>query len=355
MAAVLLFFVPALRGPKEWLKIARVTAVATLTILPAAGVTLLQNKQVTGSWTTLPYMLSRYQYGVPATFTFQPNPVPHRDLTPNQRLDYEEQSATHGRDTDSARDYMQRLAGRARFYRFFFLPPLYLALPFFLISLRSWRWVWLALALATFSLGTNFYPYFYPHYIAAATCLFVLVSVAGLERLSRVTIRGVTAGREAAQLLVMLCAAQFLFWYGFHLFANTNASAAMLQYDDWDFVNHGDPEGRIAVRDHLAQAAGKQLVFVRYWPQHRFQEWVQNAADIDRARVVWALDRGAAENEKLRHYYPERTVWLLEPDARPPRLAPFQQEEQPAPVEAPKESKEKPSPEQNGIQLLPVP
>jgi hypothetical protein len=71
------------------------------------------------------------------------------------------------------------------------------------------------------------------------------------------------------------------------------------------------------VRDRLAQAAGKQLVFVRYWPQHRFQEWVQNAADIDRAPVVWALDRGAAENEKLRHYYPDRTVWLLEPDAHP--------------------------------------
>src|ERR1039457_7326189 len=126
----------------------------------------------------------------------------------------------------------------------------------------------------------------------------------------------------AAQLLVLLCAAQFLFWYGFHLFANTNASIAMLQYDAWNDVNHGDPVGRIAVRDRLAQAAGKQLVVVRYWPQHRFQEWVQNAADIDKARVVWALDRGAAENEKLRHYYPDRTVWLLEPDARPPTLAP---------------------------------
>ena len=351
--AVILFFAPALGGPKEWRKLARVTAAVVLTILPAAGLTLLQNKQVTGSWGTLPYALSRYQYGVPTTFTTQPNPVPHRELTPNQQLDYEEQSATHGQDTDTVRAYLERLAARARFYRFFFLPPLYLVLPFFLPALRQWRFVWVALAMAAFSLGTNFYPYFYPHYIAAATCLFVLVSVIGLERLSRVTIRGIPAGREAAQLLVFLCAAQFLFWYGFHLFANTNASVAMLQYDTWDFVNHSDPEGRIAVRDRLAQAAGKQLVFVRYWPQHRFQEWIQNAADIDKARVVWALDRGATENEKLRHYYPDRTVWLLEPDARPPKLAPFQQDQQPAP-ELPKEPREKPSPEQNGIQLLPV-
>jgi hypothetical protein len=357
VGTVMLYFVPAWRGAKEWGKLTRVTAAAVLAFLPAAGLTLLQNRQVTGSWTTLPYMLSQYQYGVPAAFTIQPNPVPHRELTPNQQLDYAEQAATHGNRTDDARGYLERLAARVRFYRFFFLPPLYLMLPFFLPALREWRFRWVALALAAFGLGANFYPYFYPHYIAAATCLFVLVSVVGLERLSRVTMRGFAAGAEAAQLLVLVCAAQFLFWYGFHLFANTNAAVAMLPYDTWDFVNHGDPSGRLAVRDSLAHAAGKQLVFVRYWPRHRFEEWIQNAADIDRARVVWALDRGAAENETLRHYYPDRTVWLLEPDASPPRLALYKPEPEAPPAPAPpprKEPREKPGPIQHGIQLLPV-
>jgi len=353
VASVALFFLPALRWPKEWHKLARMTAAVVLIVLPAAGLMLLQNKQVTGSWSTLPYTLSQYQYGVPAAFTTQPNPVPHRELNVNQQLDYEEQAATHGNGPDTVKDYLGRLAARTRFYRFFFLPPLYLVLPFFLPSLRQWRFAWVALALLAFSLGTNFYPYFYPHYIAAATCLFVLVSAIGLERLSRVTVRGFAAGREAAALIVLLCAAQFLFWYGFHLFANENASAALLPYDTWDFVNHGDPAGRIAVRDRLAQTAGKQLVFVRYWPQHRFEEWIQNAADIDRSRLVWALDRSAAENENLRKYYPDRTVWLLEPDARPPKLSQYQQEEKQEAAPS-KESREKPSPEQNGIQLLPI-
>jgi hypothetical protein len=75
------------------------------------------------------------------------------------------------------------------------------------------------------------------------------------------------------------------------------------------------------VNRQLATAPGKQLVFVRYWPQHIFQdEWVWNAADIDASPVVWVRDLGAEEDEKLRSLYPDRRVWLLEPDARPPRL-----------------------------------
>ena len=347
---VLLFFVPELRHRAGWRKLVRTPSVAILAALPAVGLTLVQNKQVTGSWTTLPYVLSRYQYGVPTTFTFQPNPTPHVPLTVDQQLDYDAQSAIHGQGAETIGTYAERFASRVRFYRFFFLPPLYLALPFFLLSLREFRFLWVVLALLIFSLGDNFYPYFYPHYIAAAACLFVLVSVTGLDRLSQWKIRGDSAGLAASQLLVILCVAGFLFWYGFHLFANENAAIAVLQYETWDFVNHGDPDGRIAVNDRLAQAGGKQLVFVRYWPRHTFAEWVRNAADIDKSRVVWAQDQGPADNEKLRRYYPERTVWLLEPDARPPRIEPSRPA--PPPV-APKP--EAPSPEQNGIQLLPVP
>jgi hypothetical protein len=77
-------------------------------------------------------------------------------------------------------------------------------------------------------------------------------------------------------------------------------------------------------------------VFVRYWPQHIFQnDWVYNAADIDHERIVWARDLGSSEDQKLLHYYPDRVAWLLEPDATPPKLSPYRAEEQPKPVPPP--------------------
>ena len=321
---VLLFFLPELRRRDELRKLARAIPVATLVVVPAIALTFVQNKQVTGSWTTLPYVLSRYQYGVPTTFTFQPNPVPHRELTVEQDLDYKVQVAVHGNDTDTLKGYFIRLFERVRFYRFFFLPPLYLALPFFLPRLREIRFASVAVAPLIFALGANFYPYFYPHYIAAVTCVCVLMSVVGLERLSQLTIRGRQAGMDAAVLILFLCGAHFLFWYGLHVFDNAEFSVALRQFETWDLINHDDPEGRIAIHRQLSQAAGKQLVFVRYWPKHLFEEWVHNDADIDASRIVWARDLGAAEDDKLRRYYPDRTVWLLEPDARPPRLTPYQ-------------------------------
>jgi hypothetical protein len=322
-ASVVLYFLPELRNRQELRTLARAAPAVALAALAALGITLVQNRQVTGSWTTLPAMLSQYQYGVPASLTFQAHAVPHRTLTPQQELDYTMQRSFRGNTPETIRSYLLRLEYRVRYYRFFFLVPLYLALPAFLANVRHFRFAWVVLSLVIFALGVNFFPAFQFHYVAAIVCLFVLACVTGLERLSRLTIRGLPVGLNLAQLIVFVCIAHFLFWYGMHLFDNQPFSLALRQYETWNAIDHGDPGGRVAVQEQLTRVPGKHLVFVRYWPQHIFQqEWVYNAADIDDARVVWARDLGAAEDEKLRRYYPDRTVWLLEPDARPPKLTP---------------------------------
>ncbi len=321
LLSAVLFFWPAVVARIEWRKAVQSAGVAALVVAGGASLMLLHDKRVTGNWTTLPYMLYRYQYGVPATFTFQANPLPHHELNSEKELDYRAESAIHGPGADSVSAYLKRLMYRARFYRFFLLAPLYLALLAFLAAVREFRFAWVLLTFLLFALGSNFYPYFYPHYIAAITSLFVLASVVGLERLNRLHLPHGLPGQEIAGVVLLVCAFQFLFWYGVHAAGNERVLFALGPLETWDFINYGDAEGRIMIDDQLAQAAGKQLVFVGYGPQHAFHEWVHNAADIDRARVVWAHDLGGQENEKLRAYYPERKAWLLEPDARPPQLS----------------------------------
>jgi hypothetical protein len=296
-----------------WPTLKRAVPAAMLMLAPAVVLLLFQNKAVTGNWTTLPYELSRYEYGIPATFVMQPNPVPHRPLTQEQDLDYRAQSAIHGDQPETVGSYMDRFLYRIRYYRFFILPPLYLALLAFLVTIREWRYVWVIAAVGIFALGSNFYPYFYPHYIGATASLFVLMSVVGLQRLCGAGLRPI------GSMLFFLCAALFLGDYGVRLMGYEELIPALLA-DEWNFVNHGDPEGRIAINNELAGSPGKQLVFVHYAPQHKFHEWIHNAADIDAARVVWALDLGEAENKKLIDYYSDRNIWTVEPDAQPPRL-----------------------------------
>ena len=139
-------------------------------------------------------------------------------------------------------------------------------------------------------------------------------------------------GPDAVRIILFLCGAHFVFWYGVQLASNKDFAKDLEPYETWDEVNHGDPDGRIGVNRQLAQALGKQLVFVRYWPKHTVTEWVYNGADIDRQTVVFARDLGAVEDEALRSYYPDRTAWLLEPDATPPRLSPYQKVETTAPA-----------------------
>src|SRR5262249_49642194 len=147
------------------------------------------------------------------------------------------------------------------------------------------------------------------HYIAAAACLFLLIAVTSLDRL----------GSNAGRAIALLCAAHFLFWYGLHL----TGEERLWRFESWDSIDHGDPDGRIAVERRLQQEAGRQLVFARYGPKHLLEEWVHNAADPDSARIVWANDLGPMQNGTLQRYYADRKVWLLEPDSVPPKLTPY--------------------------------
>jgi hypothetical protein len=317
LAMIVLFLSPAMG------RLYRVGAYAVMPVIPVLLLILFQNHAVTQRWTTLPEQLSRYQYGVPAALTIESNPVPHVPLTREQELDYRAQALMHGSGGDSLLKFLLRLEYRVRLYRFFFLPPLYIALVAFLFALRDRNMQWAAFSVVLFALGTNLFPYLLDHYLAAVTCVFVLMSVAGLQQLHRVKIRGNPVGKEITLVLTVLCLAEFSGWYALHLF-ETPALYPILQFETWDAINHQNPKRRIDVARRLAAVPGPLLVFVRYSATHIYQnEWVWNEADIDHSRIVFARDRGADEDEKLIQYYPQRQVLLLEPDPAIPLITQY--------------------------------
>ena len=315
--AVIVWFLPAVRIPDQLRRLGKVAPEVALILGTAFAISLFQNKAVTGSWTTMPESLSQYEYGVPASLTFQADPVPHRQLTAQQALDYRMQMGFRSHP-ETLITYLERLEYRVRYYRFFYFAPLYVALFAFLGCLRQYRYLWVAGTCLLFALGTNFFPAFQLHYVAACTCLFVLISVAGLQQVQRFS-------PAAARLILFLCAAQFLFWYTIHFYDGTNLAISMEPYETWDNLNYRNPERRIYVRNQLDAIKGDLLIFVRYYPQHVFQdEWVYNRADINSSRIIYARDLGPEENQKLIAEYPDRTVLLLEPDFRPPRITSYE-------------------------------
>ncbi len=77
-----------------------------------------------------------------------------------------------------------------------------------------------------------------------------------------------------------------------------------------------DGAQRARISAQLERTPGKHLVIMRYGPLHSIHaEWVYNAADIDRAKIVWARDMSPERNQELLEYFHDRRVWLVDPTA----------------------------------------
>jgi hypothetical protein len=81
---------------------------------------------------------------------------------------------------------------------------------------------------------------------------------------------------------------------------------------------------RAAILRQLQGMPGEQLLLVRYGPEHDVnREWVWNRASIDSAKVIWARDMGAAQNQELLEYFRSRRAWQLDADDPAPALQPY--------------------------------
>ena len=139
-----------------------------------------------------------------------------------------------------------------------------------------------------------------PHYAAPIHPLIILLVVQGLRRMW--TYRWM--GRRWGKDLVILFTSFSAICYFVPLFQDLAPPTVR----NW-------AAERDRIRRELHATPGKDLVIVRYCKGHSMhEEWVYNQADIDRSEVVWARELKSRDMQELLQYFPDRRVWLIEPD-----------------------------------------
>ncbi|HEV2492772.1 MAG TPA: hypothetical protein VG204_06825 [Terriglobia bacterium] len=167
--------------------------------------------------------------------------------------------------------------------------------------------------------------FFSLHYAAPMTCLFLALVLLSLRRLRAWRWQGKPAGLFVSRAVPLIAVAMLLLRVAavpLHL-SIVGYWAFRLEVKPPTWCSPLKPEfPRARILAELEQKPGKHLAIVRYRPDHEPSiDWVYNEADVDASRVVWARDRGPAENEELIRYFKDRDVWLVEPDENPPRLS----------------------------------
>ena len=155
-----------------------------------------------------------------------------------------------------------------------------------------------------------------PHYISPMAVVFYILTAL----IFGVLYSSSPAGRFIARSVPLVCLLLFCVRTAVP-FLHINPKPSWIRtWCSQDYENLG----RQRILDQLLQTPGPQLAIVRYSPSHNFilDEWVFNGADIDGSKVIWARDMGA-QNAELVNYFNGRKVWLVEPDAKPPKLSPY--------------------------------
>lgn len=302
-------------------------AALPLLVVAAGGAWLgYYNYRAFGHATTLPYTVDRAAYAVEPYWIWEnPRPVPvyrhaaMRDFYLKQEL----RIATNYHTTSGF--IVQNLLkpiNTLRFYAGFALLPPLVMLPWVLGDRRI---RFLILALVFLIAGVFLEIVLLPHYLAPFTVVFYGIGLQCMRHLYACR----TGGRRVGQWIVRLAILNCIAMVAMRVCAQPlHIALGDWPVSEWTANWYGNSQlgyERDRIQNQLEQMPGKQLVFVRYMPQHNpVFEWVYNSADIEDARIIWARDMGAAANRELMHHYGNRTAWLIEPDQPRPALEPYQ-------------------------------
>jgi hypothetical protein len=268
--------------------------------------------RVTGSPFRMPNQVNRGQYAVARYFYWQqPNPVPlyrHRILSDF----YLKAELPRYLDARSTRGFLRETGLKTLETWLFYIGPV-LSIPLFVVPwiLRDHRIRWLIVAGAITFAGLALVVFFFAHYAAPITGLIIAVILQGMRHQKAWHWEGRPVGPFLVRATVLIC----LLMAVFQVIALIHTKSGERQPGML----------RETIQSRLSSHRGGQLAIVRYKPDHPIlgADWVDNNADIDHSKVVWARDMGPDQNQELIRYYNDRQVWLVEPDEIPPKVEPY--------------------------------
>ena len=295
-----------------------------LALLVAAGAWMgYYNYRVFGSPTTLPYTADRAQYAMAPYFVWQsqrPEPTyRHEEIREfYYRVELNAFNKIHSPSGFLPQTVLKALRGILFYAGITLLIPLIMLRRVFLDR----RLRFLILCVLVLVAGQIVVVFLIPHYLAPFTAAFYAIGLQAMRHLWLWTPGDQPVGMALVRLTVMLCV----------VLAGVRLCAGPLHLDlpvwpaAWasTWYGPGSQAGveRAQIETSLEQLNRGQLVLVRYSPQHKFvDEWVYNAPDIDKSKVIWAREMDEAENRELMHYYKDRTVWLVQPDRKPTNVS----------------------------------
>jgi hypothetical protein len=275
--------------------------------------------RVTGNPTRMPYDLHSATYEVTGPFLWQPlRAAPFYRYAVMEKYHVGRQTAAYFQ-AHSIRGWLLESWRKAEsLVVFYFWPaagPVLLALPF-LRRDRKVRVALIAIGVVYIGLTLEIWPMTL-HYHAPLAAVMILLLVQTMRFWRLVEWRGRPVGAAISHTIPLVFAGILVVRLGAAI-----CHVPMPEHGlaPWFTVTPGNVD-RAAIARYLASQPGPQLILVRYAETHHVdEEWVHNAADIDASKVVWAREGDAADNARLLRYFSNRRAWLLEPDAKPPRL-----------------------------------
>jgi hypothetical protein len=297
-----------------------------LALIIAAGTWMAYyNYRAFGSPLTLPYTLNRNTYAIAPYFVWQsqrPEPVYRHEA---MRRFYHVHELTDFEKIHTLSGFVPKTLLKAMRALLFF-SGITLLVPIIMLRLvlRDRRIRFLVLCVLVLMAGMLIQIFLIPHYLAPFTAAFYAIGLQAMRHLRLWSPDGQPVGMTLVRLAVTAC----------FLLAIVRSFAGPLHLrliewpaSEWVGVWYGPGHfgtERAHIEAGLEQLPGKQLVIVRYSPEHySMDEWVYNAPDIDRSKVIWAREMDAANDLELIRYYKDRNVWLVQPDKQPAEISPY--------------------------------